>query len=337
MKMIKFPLLLLLSIFLLTDCKKDTKADNPDATADEITDWLKIDGAVKKLGNPPSPTVGAPVLTNLSPTTGGVTDGTFAFKFSASDDFEGIYLKVKGADSYLDIPLSSTGEKLPSGKIGIRGNARKDGIAYRDTTGEIIVILDLDEASNPEEFCYEYCLYDAENEVSNIVEVCVTIADWGGLNQLVGKWKYDKAIGYADEDVFEIDASWGRLDTISCNDTVFIVNQYDFTEFFNSGAFLENNKSIIKSGISCPIFEFYNNQLDLLYNGKWSYNPATNGIIIINYELNTNQGTPVETLITYEGGEVLFDGIIKTINATNLVILKDYGSGYSIEDYFIRY
>ena len=121
MKMIKFPLLLLLSIFLLTD--------NPDATADEITDWLKIDGAVKKSGNSPSPTTGAPVLTNLSPTTGGVTDANFSFKFSASDDFEGIYLKVKGSSSYLDIPLSSTGGKAGKGKL--LGGGSEKGIAFR--------------------------------------------------------------------------------------------------------------------------------------------------------------------------------------------------------------
>ena len=50
MKIIKFPFLLLLSIFLLTDCKKDSKTDNPNniSEADKITDWLKIDGAVKK-------------------------------------------------------------------------------------------------------------------------------------------------------------------------------------------------------------------------------------------------------------------------------------------------
>ena len=165
MKIIKFPLLLLLSIFLLTDCKKDSKTDNPDATADEITDWLKIDGAVKKSGNSPSPTTGAPVLTNLSPTTGGVTDANFSFKFSASDDFEGIYLKVKGSSSYLDIPLSSTGGKAGKGKL--LGGGSEKGIAFRggEEEDEIIVIIDLDDASNPEEFCYEYCLYDAENEI----------------------------------------------------------------------------------------------------------------------------------------------------------------------------
>jgi hypothetical protein len=341
MKMIKFPLLLLLSIFLLTDCKKDSKTENPDATADEITDWLKIDGAVKKFGNPPSPTVGAPVLTNLSPTTGGVTDANFSFKFSASDDFEGIYLKVKGSSSYLDIPLSSTGGKAGKGKL--LGGGSEKGIAFRggEEEDEIIVIIDLDDASNPEEFCYEYCLYDAENEVSNIVEVCVTIADWGGLDQLVGKWKNDKELNYENGVlVGTYNNFWGSLDTNSCGgiEPDYIVNNFDYIEFYSSGNYQENYKSVLNSGIPCKDYPYYNNQIFEKYNGKWSYNPAINKLILIEYNLIQNQDTPIEVSETYEGGRSFINNaIIKTINANDLFFENDFGNGYKVEFYYKRF
>ncbi len=336
MKMIKFPLLLLLSIFLLTDCKKESKTDNPDATADEITDWLKIDGAVKKSGNPPSPTVGAPILTNLSPTTGGVTDGTFAFKFKASDDFEGIYLKVKGASSYLDIPFSTTGEKLAAGKSGIMGGARKDGIAYRDTTGEIIIIIDLDDASNPEEFCYEYCLYDATSGVSNIVEVCVTIADWGGLDQLVGKWKWDGGFKRFNGIKEYYYYPWGYLDSTACsvNSPLFITKNYNFIEFFKSGDFNNYTKEVLYSGSPCNnVITFYNNERNIRQYGKWSYDVQTNKLIMIEIRKIYDEGTPIEHVSEYHRGvgEVFW---IKTINSNELIIAN---IDNIFEDFLKRY
>ncbi|MBL0288918.1 MAG: hypothetical protein IPQ19_16410 [Bacteroidetes bacterium] len=55
----------------------------------------------------------------------------------------------------MDIPLSSTGGKAGKGKL--LGGGSENGIAYqRVRRGWIIVIIDLDDASNPEEFCYEY-------------------------------------------------------------------------------------------------------------------------------------------------------------------------------------
>ena len=335
MKMIKFPLLLLLSIFLLTDCKKDSKTENPDATADEITDWLKIDGAVKKSGNSPSPTTGAPVLTNLSPTTGGVTDANFSFKFSASDDFLGVYLKVKGSSSYLDIPLSSTGGKAGKGKL--LGGGSEKGIAFRggEEEDEIIVIIDLDDASNPEEFCYEYCLYDAENEVSNIVEVCVTIAYWGGLDQLVGKWKNDKISFNDGGDFIEYDDSWGSLDSNAfCggSDGVDVFNQYSYMEFFSDGIWMSYFDLKLINGLpltSCINEGYYNRESKTLGMGKWSFNVLTNELIFVLFKLIRNQGTPIEYINESEIGELDTYSKIITLNENDFVIESLF-----IEDFF---
>ena len=326
----------------MTDCKKDSKTDNPNniSEADKITDWLKIDGAVKKIGNLPSATAGAPVLTSLSPTTGGVTDGSFVFSFVASDDFDGIYLKVKGASSYLDIPLSSTSGK--AGKSGIMGGVRRDGIAYRDPTGYIIVVVYLDDASNPEEFCYEYCIYDATNGVSNSEEVCVSISNGGGLDELVGKWKLYKHIDYGTqfEEPLIYDYIWGEESLESypqfCGDTTFITNDYQYWEFFPSGDFLENEKKVVKSGILCDEAkkEYYNNQKIEIYNGFWFYNSSSNLVDLFYSNSITNQGTPIQKFYSFFGF-IAFSFKV-TINGNNLSLYCE-GGGSPFEYFFTRY
>jgi hypothetical protein len=339
--MIKFPLLLLLSIFLLTDCKKDKKVDNPDATADEITDWLKIDGAVKKSGNLPSPTVGAPVLFNLSPAIGGITDGSFVFNFKASDDFEGIYLKVKGASTYLEIPFSSSdGERLTAGS-GSSG-AHRDGFAYRDTTGYIIIVVNLDEASNEGEFCFEYCIFDATGNVSNIEEVCVSISNGGGLDELVGKWKLYEYIDYGSEGEYPLYYyyTWGGESLehyISCGDTTFLSNQYYYWEFFPSGDVHDINKYIYKSGVLCDEAkkEYYNNQKIDLSSGFWVYNSTSNRIDLTIWNRIINQGTPIQQIFNYFGSFPGF-GFKVTIDGNNLSLYTE-GGGSPFEYLFTRY
>jgi hypothetical protein len=199
---------------------------------------------------------------------------------------------------------------------------------------EIIVIIDLDDASNPEEFCYEYCLYDADNNVSNIVEVCVNIADWSEIGQLVGKWKFYKLVERSNLGEIAIqDFWWGKVDSLDCDDTVVNIRFYGSMEFDANGEFFEILKTVHDNGFSteCATLYGFNNNGESVNKviGKWAYNQLTNSITVIIYSQIENEGSVFET-VTNENYVFLSDYKFNLVNNEFVIEGENSdGSGYS--------
>ncbi len=125
------------------------------------------------------------------------SDEGFTVKLNSTDDFEGIYLQLKGATEYLDIPRSSlTSTAFKSSKK--TSSKKKSNLFSRmsktatEEGSSLELSVNFGEAIQPGTFCYTVCIYDGNGNISAPQEVCVTVKSFGGLSKLVGTWNFIK-------------------------------------------------------------------------------------------------------------------------------------------------
>ncbi len=157
--------------------KDDIDIDDPDVVSNSII----IENAIKNTGNPPAPTTGpdTPVLNENSSEEdyGAVAGRSFYLNPDVtSGEVAGVYLQIKGASEYYDIP-TNTGST--TGRFGKhKSNSRFSKIARTNESNPIEI--EIPDNLEPGEFCAVYCVYDEEGQVSNTVEVCIEIIEFGG-------------------------------------------------------------------------------------------------------------------------------------------------------------
>jgi hypothetical protein len=320
-------------------CKKDKNDGNtndnlPALDANKVTDWLQVEGATKRTGNPPAPNgATAPKISIKDNKATGIVDVGFFGSFGTEGTYTGAYVKVKGADKYLDINLSSSAaRKAKQARLGKNQRTRE--------VDELDIFFGLSDESVIGTFCYEICLYDEAGQVSNIVEICVTVNNVGGNDQLVGKWQYSiiqeyNANGQLDDDEIVVygeeyyegcgvyyDVELGQY----THSDSFRVKFYSWIELLSNGNYSDNYKDVLQGSIpsSCPEYSnsYQNNESYELYVGKWSYNPSTNKVIIITQKECSYCGSSKQEEEIYDTPRIVVDGELVSVNNTTLV-LKD--------------
>ncbi|MEP5612145.1 MAG: hypothetical protein ABJP45_07830 [Cyclobacteriaceae bacterium] len=173
------PVLCIGLVSLVTQCTTDDVEEEMDPTeidlsdANALAEALSVTGATLELGDPPPPS-NDPNAPQINDTRDEVAfqggDLTFGLDVS-SGDVAGVFLQIPGANSYYDIPASA----LMGGRIAVSDQAFS---------------IELPENIEPGEFCVDYCVYDSNARVSNVVNVCVTVGELGGVNSefLLGSW-----------------------------------------------------------------------------------------------------------------------------------------------------
>ncbi len=301
--------------FSVTNCLKEK--ENPN----RILNKLYYEGALKKKGNFPKPTFHKPLLSNLSAFSGGLSDVSFSIKFKAECSFQGIYLKVKGADFYLDIPF----------KYRYLSENEGFGVVFvKNDFDEFILIMEVLGNSFPQNFDIEYCFYYGKNLVSNIEKVNVSIKDFKDYSKLLGKWKTFKTVSTNNRRIFHKNDEWNSLDTARrYKDTSFVFRKQYFVDFDKNGIFTESKKRIFVSGKIPSTFPKNEKELSIINHGKWTYNPETKDLIIVYLENNN--------WLRYLGDE-LFEGKIIKLDESDLE-LKIRKSFYGREEtnYFKRF
>ncbi len=319
-------------VIALTFCSKDEMTDptgsidDPDDPIVESLDpsmassYLVIENAVKNDGNPPAATVDQPSFDLLIESYNAVPENGFSIVFEADENFEGIYLQVKGANEYFDVPATSANS--------LRQQITKEkAISLARTDDNFELSINLIEDAELGEFCVDICVYDESGNISIIEEFCVTIKNWGGNSELVGKWKYAKIEEFSNNVLTDTDATdWGYLDSTQyyghCNDTtpeIATIERFEWIELESNGNYTDNYlDGIISITPDCD-------QEDVLdvYYGKWSYNEATNEITIVDFEvrndINNFPNNP-EYFESYEGGDLYISGLVQTLTSNSLVI-----------------
>lgn len=173
----------------LFSCKKEDmpKTDvliNP-SDANALSEVLIMpNGAQSNTGTPPSPsnTPTAPeASTSISNTTssnGSTAPLSFNYN-NVSGNLAGCYVQVDGANSYYTIPYN-----------GNSGNS-----------GALQVPLGIPTNVDQGEFCVNYCVYDNNGQISNIVSSCVSVLRLGtGALQVSLSWNND-----TDQDLYVTD------------------------------------------------------------------------------------------------------------------------------------
>ncbi len=132
--------------------------NNPDV----LTSSLNIEGATIVTGTPPASSTDfdAPVL----------DDARDLFTFRGSElivpideerqsDVAGVYIQVKGASEYFDVPSSSLG--VTGGRVSFGRKSK----AFRKQE-DIALYVGIPDNLSPGEFCVLYSVYDKESRVS---------------------------------------------------------------------------------------------------------------------------------------------------------------------------
>ena len=165
----------------------DIILDTIDITnADEVTSVLEVSGAEVKTGTPPSPTNDGVQLDVRDEQEQDVIAGN-PFKLSLAgeiSDIDGVFFQVEGADTYLDIPITSEAFRLAK--------------AATNQYDEIDISITVPATITSGTFCASYCVYTYDEErgysVGNIIRICITVSIRGATEEsdfLLNKnWKY---------------------------------------------------------------------------------------------------------------------------------------------------
>lgn len=306
------------------DDKKSSGIDINDP--DEVSKSLTIENATFINGTPPSPSTSetAPLLDESD-------DGEDLFSIQGSKVIvnayvesgtaSGFYVQVEGAEGYYKVAATQATKRQRATnskhkhKVGF-GNART-----KEDDGSVSFSIEVPENIKPGEFCVSYCVYDAQNQVSNIVTQCITVTELGGSgSSFISKnsWSFFTDEEYENGSLVEteqvgVNEEYEWEDNIWCDDSLTNVTitevdrtDYAYYTFAANGAFHGEAKGYEKyydwESSECEveyIEETYENTVD----GGWSYDEDTQTLTIIyNIEYEEDGQTYVETYV--EQGEV---------------------------------
>ncbi|HEY1166872.1 MAG TPA: hypothetical protein VGE90_16970 [Chitinophaga sp.] len=322
-------------------CKKDNDNNNDNgdnttkqidpANAKELTAAVKVFHGTSVAGAMPlAAGTGAPVLAAQSNNQSVMAiNGRYAVITPEveSGDISGYYAKVTGADSYFKVDYSKpvNGRKKPALQSGL----------FKVTGGNadsaIVIVLPVN--VKPGTFCVEYAAYDAQNRISNLIKVCVTVIAAGtdeSGKAILGSWRLNREQHNGVwEDPYKADSSFNQYacsaDTLvhcspnytNCRSVAYIINQKQTDEvtFTDNGRYeslyaaKSMHLSLEHSPCSNPKYITYtDSDTD---GGGWSYNATTKKLTII-YD--------------YDDGEPNYDVLVIPVielSSTKLVFEND--------------
>jgi hypothetical protein len=328
-----------LSLFILSGCGSDddkvTLVDitNPNVVAKAV---VIENSTYVATGNPPAQTVNetAPLLDESA-------DGEPLFsvqgsKIVVSANLEagsasGFYVKIVGADGYYKVTsIAATGRqrmfsKVKRNSFGKQGRTQEEGVATFS--------IEVPDNIKPGEFCISYCVYDAQNQVSNVIQQCVTVKTLGGSNSAflsANDWEFVKDMGYENGQlVYEgypgVPDSSTYMTSIICHDTAYVdveayeeyTTNYAYLKFGGNGALQVNSENYEKyldyENSDCtPVYIEHTQPQDI--SGAWSYDSDSKTLILV-YN------------VEYEGGiETVGEQYDASIVDNNLVLKVSYSA-----------
>ncbi|TGV03029.1 hypothetical protein [Flavivirga rizhaonensis] len=305
---------------------------------------ISIDGATKNQGTPPAPNSNINLEISSDKAEAFQSFG-FNLKFSTVEaNVAGAYLLFKDSDNnnasdYFDIPVSSfkTNKSIKSNKS--RGPLKKSSKTLIDDEYEIDV--DFGNSFPPGKFCADLCIYDSENNISQIVTVCIEVEAWGGNAAITGEWVFDRSLDDNEND---------EKTEVTCeNEETIIVDEHigetTWTLVLNeNGSYYETYKGTFqyldyKATVTSCTAEYTNKEEDEKYSGNWAYNEEKETLTIIDFKFEDFLDSSNNE--TNENGDIYFDGENVTASIVNgeLVITGTYteaGQTYTDTSIFKR-
>ncbi|WP_430907242.1 hypothetical protein [Maribacter sp. 2-571] len=314
--------------------------------ANTIADNVMIQGATKEEGAPPTPNGAISMDISEAGKTAFLNEG-FTIPVSSDGDITGAYLRFKAndgtvSDSYYDIDINANQVFDKAARKTVFQRAARTLASKVD---EANLDIDFSAQIEPGTFCYEICVYDAEGNISDPSEVCVTVESWGGNAAVVGKWslvkeEYTYAGTTETYNIGEPDCdTW----TTSCANeqeleiTVCYTQEYGTLEIKADGSY-----SIDFKGADQDYDDAAASECELVYTedstyryqstGNWAYVTAENRLTLVEYGYTVEEDGETEVASVENGeAELLYDGKAE-VNGNSFVLIEvsDYDS--SVED-----
>jgi hypothetical protein len=323
-----------LSVFLLSSCG----SDDDNVTLVDITDPNVVAKAVvienstyMASGNPPPQTIN-----ETAPLLDASTDDETLFsvqgsKIIVSSSLEtgsasGFYVKIVGAEGYYKVTSTAASGRQRMFSKEKRNSFGKQG---RTQEGDVTFSIEVPDNIKPGEFCISYCVYDAQNQVSNVIERCVTVKSLGGNNSAflsAHDWEFVKELGYENSQlVYEgypgvPDSSTYTTD-IACDNSfvdvevnaVYTTN-YAYLKFGSNGALQTSSENYEKD------IDYENSNCTVVYtegtsqqntSGAWSYDSDSKTLIMV---YNVEWAGGVETVGEQYEVSVVDNNLILKVN-----------------------
>ncbi|CAL2101797.1 conserved protein of unknown function [Tenacibaculum sp. 190130A14a] len=301
-----------------------------------LENGLLINGATKKTGTPPAPNSNIDFTIGTDNGTGFQKSG-IKIKFSATDDVKGAYIRFKDVDgnattSYFDVPATS---------FGYRGTTKiKKEVLFHATeksTENRAITVNFKDVIPPGKFCYDICIYDSANNVSQIETVCVTIESWGGNAAMVGNWSLDRIEN--TEDLEEIECTGGGKVSFYYENE--IISRDVVLSFKDNGAYNDEVKTVSKhlnyseTVNTCSLVYEPEEREEFARTGNWAFNEEEKELTIVMFKYDDL--IDAQNSEEYEFGDSVFSGItLKEITGSTMILEEEIGSGDKKITYYFK-
>jgi hypothetical protein len=314
-------LIAIATVALLASCgggddpkKSGIDVDDPNAVSESLT----VENSTFVDGNPPSPTGGdAPVLDEYYdgvaiPTIQGLK--VIVTAPIQTGDAAGFYVKIDGADGYFKVNAAKA--DIGSGRVGEKKRARNFFHGARtQEEDEASFSIEVPANIQPGEFCISYCVFDAQNQVSNIIQRCVVVSKIGGSKSafLSKEWSWVKTQLFEDnvlesELIVGVEREYPYLAELWCNDESTEIevadtelSDYGYLKFSDNGAFQIDEKysyTYYDWSSECTP-EYITETEEESWTGAWSYDDNTKKLIILYNEFEDEE-YPTTVAQTYD-------------------------------------
>ena len=294
---------------VLFSCDTDNEPDEDPRSeeANIISNNVEIKGASMLEGEPPTPNGGISLaLVNAS--TAAYEDVGFTIPISSDGDIVGTYLRFvsedgKVADNYYDINI----EDNLAGKSAVQKNIfskklkdSQENTHYSKIEEDVELKVGLSpEIKAGETFCYEICVYDAQGNISQPQQQCITVNAWANNNALIGKWNliYQSRFDDGNLENYNVKQDYCYQGSINCNNgnvinvTSTCINlDYEFFDLKSNGdytyeyKYIDKNLNIDLSESNCSEI-LDDDVLTIKYSGKWSFDKNKQFLVLVNYQL----------------------------------------------------
>ena len=351
--------------FTITSCSNDDNETTPPTVVDPFAGNSSVEDAVITISNDDidvaaitgatiksTPLVANGDIEMTVPATESLAfpEEGFKIELAPQNDFDGIYVQLDGATDYLDIPKSSlTLIDQSTGKT----SARNEDANYE-------LNIDLGSEVTPGTFCYDICIYDSFGNISNPIEVCVTVKFFGGNSALVGEWNLNTvkitegdtnseyAVGETIcKPTYTEECNTGEVKQLNECETlpeINIVFNQDGTyilKFINNGTGTDYYEGLNYE--TCEVVEYPYNEEDAISTeeGKWSYDidgENQKRLILIIYKETvtyTDDSDREDEIYTYESGEAdLDENVLNIIENSFDITFPEEEEGEGIRTYY---
>lgn len=326
---------------------------------------IKIEGANKINGQ--APAVNSDLAFTLeSNEQEAFQDSGLDIKFSASGNISGAYIQFKDVDgnasgNYFDVPASAfisefdsrkslnifktnhSSAKVISQNFSVSPVQPDEGFDNNNNRG----VINIDFENVPAgQFCYDICLYDGDQNVYVIQEVCVEVEAWGGNSSIVGVWEFNRIVNNfeeaSDDQIFDeeglstIICDSGETLTYDSNNQTKDDKPYVLT-LNEDGTYLETDSgsysflNYLETTKTCTVVFEESTDFSYKYSGNWAFNEDNNTLTIIDFKYEDLLDPSKNT--EYPDGELYFDGVEAEVINGELKLGDQEGT---IEAFFTR-